>query len=570
MKNNYFDLLKEWCDKLITLQLTGTDNKNFDGGLLCPACKLMHGRSDNAIFPFLFLAEKTGDSKYINAAKKVFDWHENFLCDDGSAYNDANNAWIGTTVFSATDLCEALMHYGTLLDCETREKWEKCLKNMANWLYENLTETYHSNINYQCTNTLAMALTGIYFKNQTFTDRAARLLKFSLSHFTENGLLYGEGKPIDGISKNGCRPIDIGYNVEESVPSLTKCAILLADKNALAFLTDILHKQLDFMLPDGAWDNSFGNRNNKWTYWGSRTSDGCISIYAELGKNEPVFLQAAKRNADLLLSCTHNGLLHGGPDYHLNGEEPCIHHTFCHAVALAHALECGLTSDLPKTPLPQDSNEQKATYYPELNVYKITQGPFRATITGYDFDIKAGHASGGVISLLWHEMMGPVIAGSVLDYKLNEPLNMQLPLKKKKHRSLLPRAELFTGGIRYSQSYDTQAEITCQAKDDHVEVSVHSHLVSIEGTPAFQTGITCHVIVRFGADSVTMIGKFDGTHFEKATFILPIVRDCAKVNSIPPFEKAEDIFFLTGGFTAKEYTVKPDENGCFCITISKK
>ena len=37
-----------------------------------------------------------------------------------------------------------------------------------------------------------------------------------------------------------------------------------------------LRAHLEFMLPDGAWDNSWGTRNYKWTYWGSRTSDGTV------------------------------------------------------------------------------------------------------------------------------------------------------------------------------------------------------------------------------------------------------------------------------------------------------
>ena len=34
-------------------------------------------------------------------------------------------------------------------------------------------------------------------------------------------------------------------------------------------------RQMDDLKLDGGWDNSFGTRNNKWTYWGNRTSDGC-------------------------------------------------------------------------------------------------------------------------------------------------------------------------------------------------------------------------------------------------------------------------------------------------------
>ncbi len=32
----------------------------FDGGILCPACKLMHGRSADAAYPFTVMASLTG------------------------------------------------------------------------------------------------------------------------------------------------------------------------------------------------------------------------------------------------------------------------------------------------------------------------------------------------------------------------------------------------------------------------------------------------------------------------------------------------------------------------------
>ena len=32
-------------------------------------------------------------------------------------------------------------------------------------------------------------------------------------------------------------------------------------------------KHLEFMLPDGAWDNSWGTRSFKWTYWGVKSSN---------------------------------------------------------------------------------------------------------------------------------------------------------------------------------------------------------------------------------------------------------------------------------------------------------
>lgn len=46
----------------------------------------------------------------------------------------------------------------------------------------------------------------------------------ALDCLTEDGLLIGEGKPVDGFSPKGCRPVDIGYNMEESLPSLVQYA----------------------------------------------------------------------------------------------------------------------------------------------------------------------------------------------------------------------------------------------------------------------------------------------------------------------------------------------------------
>lgn len=43
-------------------------------------------------------------------------------------------------------------------------------------------------------------------------------------------------------------------------------------------------------------------------------------------------------------------------------------------------------------------------------------------------------------------------------------------------------------------------------------------------------------------------------------FVLPLITGEVKAGK-GTLEKMDDIFFLTGGFTAKEYTFQPDENG---------
>ena len=122
----------------------------------------------------------------------------------------------------------------------------------------------------------------------------------------------------------------------------------------MEILTKNARKLLDFMLPDGGWDNSFGVRNNKWTYYGSRTSDGVIGAFSELGKRDAIFIETAERTYEILHNCTHGGKLYGGRYYYENGQPACIHHTFCHACALADAIRAGITQPKDRIALPCD------------------------------------------------------------------------------------------------------------------------------------------------------------------------------------------------------------------------
>ena len=48
-----FDLLKSWCDGLISYQIHNKGDSRFDGGFFCPACKMIHGRSQDAVYPLM-------------------------------------------------------------------------------------------------------------------------------------------------------------------------------------------------------------------------------------------------------------------------------------------------------------------------------------------------------------------------------------------------------------------------------------------------------------------------------------------------------------------------------------
>ena len=560
MKKTYFDLLKKWCDALIELQFTGTDDPTLYGGFHCRACHILHGRASDAVYPFLVMAKHTGEEKYINAAKAVFDFGENFVCDDGAVLNDGQSQWKGITVFSATAICEALTVGGHLLDADTRTKWEKRLRAMGEWLYKNVTEHMNTNINYLATNAAALTLLGNYFGREDYLAQGKHLAEYVMARITENGFLYGEGQPRDEASPLGCVAVDIGYNMEESLPSLVKYAYIIKDEKLIGRLSDILLRQLDFMLPDGAWDNSFGTRNYKWTYWGSRTSDGCASAYTLLSDRNPVFAEAARRNTELVEKCTHDGLLYGGPHYRKHGEQPCTHHTFEHANAIAFALEHSENMPTERVKLPCDTASSLA-YYPEINTYKLAIGSYRATVMGNDSNARVGgHVCGGTLSLLWKYGEGPMIAASVTEYTLIEAHNMQLP-RFSNHRPLTPCLVKKQGNTLYTTACFRTPEMTAFEENGKACVKV-------------STGLCNNSFKRMEGDServFTYTLSADGMRIKAENahgteFILPLISGemkllCGEVKA------KEEIFFLTGGFEACEYTITPDENGTVELMI---
>ena len=556
MRELCFDLLRDWCDGLISLQIRKLGDPTIDGAFHCRACKVFHGRCPDAVYPLVYMYRETRDEKYLEAAKAVFDWGENMRCDDGAVFNDSQNEWKGITVFAAVALCEALICGKELLDTETIEKWETRLRAMGEWCYANLTESGRSNINYPVTNTFAMALLGRYFGRDDFIKRAKELENYAMSMITENGFLMGEGKPRDAVTPLGCRPIDIGYNMEESLPSLVKYAKLMGDEALMEKLSDILSKQLDFMLPDGAWDNSFGSRSNKWTYYGSRTSDGCAPAFVLLADKNPAFMEAARRNIELTKACTYNGLLYGGPHYRRHGEHACTHHTFEHANALACVLE-HLDKEHERTDIPCDT-AQGIKYYPEINTYKVACGDYRATVTGYDYNIEYGHhACGGTLTLLWKYGLGPMIAGGVVGYRISEPHNYQLSTATKKHRCLVPRLEMRNGENIYNSAFFT----TPKMNNDGSSIKVIGGLANQKSTRL--AGDTDRIFTYTLTDNGIKISIENAQDTE---FILPLISGELEI-ACGSETACEEIFFLTGGFIAQEHIIIPDGNGKIEINI---
>uniref|UniRef100_UPI0006CF2695 hypothetical protein n=1 Tax=Clostridium sp. NkU-1 TaxID=1095009 RepID=UPI0006CF2695 len=480
-------LLKDWCEKLLTLQITCSDAKGLYGGILCPACARIHGRCFEAIYPFLYLADIHHDPRFLDAAKRLFEWAEQTVSrPDGSYVNDMDCDWQGTTVFSALQLAEALTFHGHILDEDTRQTWMARLCKAAKFLYH-FEELNTNNINYCITNALTMLYCGELLNMPEYTAYARTSLQKALNHMPTDGFLFGEGHPSDGRTTRGCRAVDIGYNVEESLPALAACSRITGDTELEDRVARSFETHLHAFLPDGGWNNSFGTRNYKWSYWGSRTTDGSAFGLLLLANHNPAFAPAAYANLQLLRRCTHNGLLYGGPHYTAVGERACVHHTFTHAKVLADILN--QKPSFPESPMPIPLfRDEGVRHFADIDSYFISCHGMLASITANDFEyIPGGHASGGNLTMLWHPAAGPILCASMSQYQTEEPPNMQLP-RFARHECLSPALEYEEDGIRFTSLYDFECVMSYQDTPGEYTVHVQGHLPDINhALPAKRT-----------------------------------------------------------------------------------
>jgi hypothetical protein len=537
--NLYAQLLETWSDGLLAHQETTLRDPALRGALLCPACAIIHGRCGDAVYPLLRQAHTTGKAKYLEAALLVHEWSEQQVSRaDGSWINDVTlSSWKGITVFHAIALAEALHHHGVILDIATRQRWTDRLARAAKFLDTFIT-IGTGNINYPVTSSHCFAICAQVLNEPHYADRARQLAHASMDYFTENNLLFGEGHPQTAITAKKCRPVDLGYNVEESLPALAQYALLTNDKAVLDQTIVALRAHMEFMLPDGAWDNGWGSRNYKWSYWGSRTSDGCHPAYVLLADHEPRFREVAYRNLELMAACTHNNVLYGGPHYFQHGDQPCIHHTFTHAKSMATVLDSKFpsTAPSPRLSIPRDEPYTLKSF-PEIATHLAAVGPWRATVTNYDFEYiervqsggggasGGGHASGGALSLLYHQQLGPILTASMTEYQMIEISNQQVHLDKP-HMPLTPRIELVDKQT-YTSLNDFEATVT--ALDEQMgsarllSFDIKGRLLTASHQPPPTDEVRYHLTYSLGQSAVEIRATANAPTQTPLHFILPVI-----------------------------------------------
>lgn len=541
-----------------------------DGGFSCEACGFEHGRADNAVFPFLCTYSLTGDPVWLTRAEKLLDFREKLENEDGSVANDFESPWKGITVFSAIGLYKSLSYFGQLIPSALYERIKERFIRSAKWVHENVRPGFRANVNYYCAAAAVNAMYGKTFSDGAYLESAVSLLSYCMNLFTENGILRGEGQPHGFSTPSGCVPADIGYIAGESIPCLTDAASVLGDTQTLRLLADYSAGLLEFMLPDGAWDNSFGSRNNKWTYYGSRTSTGCTGAFFALSRFRPELAAAAMRSLSLISGCSEGGALYGGPEYFLHRQKPCVHHTFSHASGIADAVASGAVCVPCSLSLPCDRPQNRILFFKEINTYKIYCGNWIATVTGNDYSTYtkangASHASGGTLSMLYHRVRGPVIAGAVSEYKRTETNNMQIPSGSVPHRTLLPGLSITAGGKYFSTAQCFTPDITVSENTGEkyaFSVLVKTRPETSEGEPLPGADYSCFEY-RFSETEVRITSHGVSAPGE-ARYVLPVIsRSGASVRG--EYSGREKIFFLTPGFGADEYSF-PAENVDITIT----
>lgn len=529
-------ILEKWCWGLYANQTNKPGDPQKHGGIYSPGDQAYLGRCADAIYPFLWMAKHTNDKKYITAAKNVYEWEQNNCWNEeyGCWYNDPGkpDGWKSISVFSAITKMEAIEHYPELLGEETIKDWKDRLHLVAEYIYRTFHVEY-ANINYPGTATFALFKLGKMFNEEKYTQKAATIADGILKYFTPEGFFYGEGGRK--MNKDGQYPIDLGYNVEESLPAMAFYSRLTGNKELYDRVLNSMRVHLEFMLPNGGWDNSWGTRNFKWTMWGSRTSDGCHPGYYLLADEEPVFAEAVYRNLKCLDACTYNNLLYSGPHEFIEKVSPSTHHTFDHAKALTTLVNMTPPEiSVPETVLPREK-EYGIKKYEDINTILFSKGPWRGTVTAYGVHYKdknSGHCSGGALSCLYHTQLGLLSASSMTEYQRWEKHNMLDHKTVDNFMSLTPRLELVVEGKSvYSNINDFQAKLNFNETENELLIHTKSRLVSGKHKVPESGVINVSINYTINATSLTIeIGTDSKPAEGKLSFIFPLV--CSNLDKL--------------------------------------
>ncbi len=437
------------------LRHQNTDSADPDfGGLRCPACELYHTRADEALFTLACEYSMTGKRERLQQAIRLGDWLLRQQQSDGS-WLETPETWTGTTTDQLLMLLLAYPIVEPALTDAQRSDWKQGMESAADYLTRVMDNRFAS-INYCATTTATLAEAHSLLQKNTYAEKAHTLARMIVSKMNSEWFIEGEGGR-EGAYKYG---VDIGYNLEMSLWGLARYAQLTGDGFVAEAVRRSVEQHLWFIYPDGMLDASAGIRSNKWTVFGSGTSDGIHPLCALLCDANPAFTEAALRNIDCIeRNFTASGLLGPGPHYdRVKETPPCIYPTFTKAKSLAMAL-LWKPVKTERSPLPLD-NDTMCRFHTQ-GITLVRRGPFCGTITASTYKAREGAASkymhrpaGGTCSALWVEEFGLLQAASQTEYRRWEP--MSFPVMPD-IEPLTPRIETITENGRHTNLYEFDA-----------------------------------------------------------------------------------------------------------------
>ncbi len=425
VRKEYAATLLKLADALLERQLK--DSRDVDcGAIACARCKVLHTRAAEAVYPFTIAYTITKKEQYLQAAKSTAAWLFRQQQPDGS-WKETPEEWTGTTT---DQLLMLLLSYEKLaggMTNEEKEKWRTAMTKAADYLHKVMTPEFAS-INYVATTTATLAKAGQMLNNGQYLQKARALAHRTISKMDADGFLNGEG----GRSHGNKMGVDLGYNMEMSLWGLGLYARLTNDTVVHRAVAHALKNHLWFIYPDGSLDASWGIRSNKWTVYGSGTSDGSQVLFTLFADEDQRYAAASFRNLQFLRSnILPDGLIGYGPQHAtLFKDPPCIYPTFTKAknIAMAYALE---TKDSRPSALLPTKQTGWFRYFHTLDVVEVRTRNFMATITGYTYkDLAGGSKSkymyrpaGGAMSYCWVEGHGMLQASSATEYSRPEPMS---------------------------------------------------------------------------------------------------------------------------------------------------
>lgn len=466
LKTEFSQTLLDFTTELQQMQVLEKSDTNF-GAIICKQCNIYHTRAAETIYPFTVAYKITGEESYLTSAIDLVSWLIDQQQENGS-WKETPEEWTGTTT---DQLLMMVLSYNNIKDKLSDAqilRWKKSIKSAADYLTLVMSNAFAS-INYCATTTASLSATYQIISDEKYIIKAKELARMIIAKMDEEGFINGEGGKVHD-AKYG---VDLGYNLEMSLWGLGYYANLTNDIIVQEAVLNSLKNHLYFIYPDGSMDNSWGIRSNKWTTYGSATSDGCQVLFTMFADENPVYPIAAYKNLQSIRSCVNDGLLGYGPHYNkIFNSEPCIYPTFAKAKNLALAYELAKNVSYSLTELPtQKINWMKE--FKSLDLVEVRTKSFMSTITAYRYkDISKGSKSkymyrptGGSISNLWLQDHGFLQVASQTEYIRWEPMHFP---QAEGIKCLTPRIEFKDSNGYFTNLFEFDAHIESSIKENNV------------------------------------------------------------------------------------------------------